>query len=71
MHTMVHRPAIPLYTRGFSLMELLLVAAVGAVVFTAGALAFRVIAKNQRNAVAFQEVTLPTSIAENFFPGST
>ena len=57
--------------RGFSLMELLLVAAVGAVVFTAGALAFRVVAKNQRNVVAFQEITLPTEVAENFFPGST
>jgi len=52
-------------------MELLLVAAVGAVVFTAGALVFRVVAKNQRSAVAFQEITLPTAVAENFFPGST
>lgn len=52
-------------------MELLLVAAVGAVVFTAGAMAFRVVAKNQRSAVAFQEITLPTAVAENFFPGST
>ncbi len=71
MHTLLHGKAGRWHPRGFSLMELLLVAAVGAVVFTSAALAFRVVAKNQRNAVAFQEVTLPVAVAENFFPGST
>lgn len=57
--------------QGFSLIELVLVAAVAAVVFTAGALAFRVVAKNQRTVGAFQTVTLPGTIGANFYPGST
>ena len=70
----MHAPRHELARRrpgGFSLMELVLVAAVGAIVFTAAALAFRVVSKNQQSAVAFQEVTLPATVAENFFPGST
>lgn len=55
---------------GFSLLELVLVAGVGAVVFTAGALALRVVAKNQRVAGAFQEVALPAGVGANFYPGS-
>jgi prepilin-type N-terminal cleavage/methylation domain-containing protein len=51
---------------GFSLIELLLVAAVGGLVFTAGALAFSVVSKNHRSSVAFQEVTLPAGVGENF-----
>jgi prepilin-type N-terminal cleavage/methylation domain-containing protein len=56
---------------GFSLIELIVVAAVGAVVFTAGALAYRVVAKNQRTPGAFQEVTLPAGLGANFYPGSS
>ena len=48
----------------------MLVAAVGAVVFTSGAIAFRVVAKNQRTVGAFQEVTLPAGVGNNFYPGS-
>lgn len=59
------------HPRGFSLMELVLVAAVGAIVFTAGALAFRVVATNQRSVGAFQEVALPADVGENFYPGSS
>ena len=71
MHPPLHNLVRHRSQRGFSLMELVLVAAVGALVFTAAALAFRVVARNQMNAVAFQEVTLPGDVAENFFPGST
>jgi prepilin-type N-terminal cleavage/methylation domain-containing protein len=56
--------------RGFSLIELLVVAAVGAIVFTAGALAWRVIANNHRTATTFQEVALPSGVGDNFYPGS-
>jgi len=55
---------------GFSLIELIIVAAVGAVVFTAGALAYRVVAKNQRTPGSFQAVTLPTGLGANFYPQS-
>jgi hypothetical protein len=52
-------------------MELMLVAAVGAIVFTAGALALRVVAANQRSVGAFQEVFLPADVGENFYPDSS
>ena len=57
-------------SRGFSLLELLLVAALCGAVFTSGALAFRAIALNQRRATTFQTVTLTAQTAENFFPGA-
>jgi hypothetical protein len=59
-----HNPA-------FSLIELVIVAAVGAVVFTTGALAYRVVAKNQRTVGAFQEVALPAGVGDNFYPGAS
>ena len=72
MNSSLHsRPVRSPGHRGFSLIELVLVAAVGAVVFTAGALAFRVVAKNQRTVGAFQPVTLPAGVGDNFYPGSS
>lgn len=68
---MDHQLPRPKRPRAFSLIELILVAAVGAVVFTGGALAFRVIAKNQRTIGAFQEVSLPAGVGDNFYPGSS
>lgn len=56
---------------GFSLVELLIVAAVGAMVFTAGALAWRVVAVNHSTIGAFQEVALPDGVGANFYPGSS
>ena len=57
--------------RGFSLLELLIVASLCAVVFTSGALAYRAISQNQRRNSTFQEVALSASVAANFFPGTT
>lgn len=57
--------------RGFSLLELLIVASLCAVVFTSGSLAYRAVAQNQRRATTFQEVTLTSAVATNFFPGTT
>lgn len=57
--------------RGFSLLELLIVASLCAILFTTGALAYRAVAQNQRRANTFQEVALTASVAANFFPGST
>ncbi len=72
MHTKISGMKVrPVGLRGFSLLELLVVAAVGAVVFTSAALAFRVVAKNQRAVGLFQEVALPTGVGSNFYPGST
>jgi prepilin-type N-terminal cleavage/methylation domain-containing protein len=55
--------------RGFSLIELLLVAAIGAVIFSAGALAFRAVTANQRTAGSWQTVVVPQALVENFFGG--
>jgi prepilin-type N-terminal cleavage/methylation domain-containing protein len=63
-------PGHPRFRRGFSLIELLVVAAVGALLFTAAALTFRVIAKNHRAAATFQKVALPAGVGDNFYPGS-
>jgi prepilin-type N-terminal cleavage/methylation domain-containing protein len=52
---------------GFSLIELLLVAALGAVVFTSAAVAFRAIAGNQRTPGSWQRVHVAGAVAENFF----
>ncbi len=57
--------------KGFSLLELLVVASLCAIVFTSGALAYRAVAQNQRRSTTFQEVALNSSVASNFFPGST
>lgn len=70
MHAPLHRQNGSLRTRGFSLIELLVVAAVGAIVFTAAALAWRVVASNHRTATTFQEVALPAGVGDNFYPGS-
>lgn len=71
MHSLLHgRNGHPRQRCGFSLIELLVVAAVGALVFTAGALAYRVVAKNHRAAGTFQEVALPAGVGANFYPGS-
>ncbi|MDB6072357.1 MAG: hypothetical protein JWL81_3528, partial [Verrucomicrobiales bacterium] len=58
-------------SRGFSLLELMIVASLCAVVFTSGSLAYRAIAKNQRRTGTFQEVSLTANVAANFFPGTT
>ena len=58
-------------TSGFSLLELLIVASICAVLFSSGALAYRAITMNQRRSTTFQEVTLTSQTATNFFPGST
>lgn len=70
MHAFPTAPPGRRQPRGFSLMELLVVAGVGAIVFTAGALAFQVMAKNHRTAGAFQEVALSPAVAANFYPGA-
>ncbi len=62
--------AVSRYRRGFSLIELLVVAGVGALLFTAAALTFRVMAKNHRNPGTFQKVPLPAGVGDNFYPGS-
>lgn len=54
-------------SKAFSLIELLLVAALGAVVFSAGALAFRVVAGNQRTPGSWQTVFPPQAVVQNFF----
>lgn len=56
--------------RGFSLIELLVVAGVGALLFTAAAMTFRVMAKNHRSPGTFQKVPLPAGVGDNFYPGS-
>lgn len=60
----------PSSTKAFSLIELLLVAALGAVVFSVGALAFRVVAGNQRTAGSWQTVFPPQAVIQNFFGAS-
>ena len=57
--------------RGFSLLELVVVAGICAVFFTTGAIAYRSIAQNQRRVGTFQEVNLSSAVAANFFPGSS
>lgn len=69
MHMRLQGTARRRRARGFSLIELMLVAAVGTVVFTAGALAFRVVANNQRAAGSFQSVPLPAATGQNFYGG--
>lgn len=54
----------------FSLIELLLVAALGAVIFSAGALAFRVVAGHQRTPGSWQTVFPPQAVVQNFFGAS-
>src|SRR5687768_14428947 len=71
MHARNHGPASLRASGGFSLIELVVVASVAAVIFTAGALAYRVVAKNQRTPGSFQEVALPAGVGANFYPGST
>mgnify|MGYP000010393388 FL=1 len=57
--------------RGFSLLELLLVASLCAIVFTSASLAYRAVGQNQRRSTTFQEVALTSNVATNFFPGTS
>lgn len=70
MHAPLHSQKGNPPSRGFSLIELMIVAAVGAMVFTAAALAYRVVAINHSTVGAFQTVALPTGVGDNFYPGS-
>ena len=54
-------------TRGFSLVELVVASGVGVMVFTVGALAFRVIASQQRVSVNYASVTIGGAAAENYY----
>ncbi len=55
---------------GFSLLELVLVAAVCAMIFSALALAYRSASINLRRTSTYQTVTLSNPVSSSFFPGS-